>query len=132
LRILIVDDSASFLAACRGLLHGTELHVVGEAGTGAEALQRVKELSPDLVLLDIDLGEESGINVARELAERSGSVAPSVIFVSALPADDFAEIVEESPALGFIPKSELSAARVRELIGSVGGGSSGGNQRASR
>jgi DNA-binding NarL/FixJ family response regulator len=116
LRCLIVDDNASFLAASRAILHGQELRVVGEAATAAEALRRAAELRPDLVLLDIDLAEDSGIEVARQLAKEAGGAAPAVIFISAHPAEDYADLVEESPALGFIPKSDLSTAAVRELL----------------
>jgi DNA-binding NarL/FixJ family response regulator len=121
LRCLIVDDNASFLAASRAILDGRELNVVGEAGSAAEALQRAAELRPDLVLLDIDLGDDSGIEVAWQLAQDHGSDAPHVIFISAHPAEDYADIVAESPALGFIAKSELSAAAVNELLRDVRG-----------
>jgi DNA-binding NarL/FixJ family response regulator len=126
-RCVIVDDNASFLAASRAILQGAELDVVGEAMTAAEALQRCGELQPDLVLLDIDLGDDSGIEVAWQLAQDAGSPTPDVIFISAHPAEDYADIVDESPALGFIAKSELSA----EAITAVLSGQNG-RQRESR
>jgi CheY-like chemotaxis protein len=67
LRCLIVDDSPRFLDAARGLLERQGLTVVGVASNSAEALQRVEELRPDVTLLDIDLGGESGLELARRL-----------------------------------------------------------------
>jgi DNA-binding NarL/FixJ family response regulator len=115
-RLLIVDDNASFLAASRAILNGAELNVVGEAASAAEAVERVEELRPDLVLLDIDLGEDSGIELARQLASNGGFAAPKMILISAHPAEDYADIVEDSPALGFIPKADLSLDAVTELL----------------
>jgi two-component system nitrate/nitrite response regulator NarL len=129
LRCLIVDDNASFLAASRAILDGRDLNVVGEAGSAVEALQRAADLQPDLVLLDIDLGDDSGIDVAWQLAQDHGSDAPHVIFISAHPAEDYADIVAESPALGFISKSELSAGAISELLRDAGDGTA---QRESR
>ena len=126
LRLLLVDDNAAFLAASRAILRGGELCVVGEAATAAEAVQRAQELQPDLVLLDIDLGEESGFEVARQLEASAGPVAPHMIFISAQAPEDFADIVAESPALGFIPKAELSPAAVTDLLRTRG------DQRESR
>ena len=129
----MVDDNASFLAASRAILHGPELCVVGEAATAEEALQRADELRPDLMLLDIDLGEDSGIELARVLAEKEGSAAPHMILISAHPEEDYADIVEESPALGFIAKSDLSAAAVRDLLCRHGvNHADGNNQREFR
>ena len=116
LRCLIVDDNAAFLAAARAILEGRDLTVVGEAATAAEALQRAEELAPDIVLLDIDLGDDNGLAVARALAERAQSATPKTILMSAYPEDDFADLIAESPALGFIPKPALSPATVGELM----------------
>ena len=69
LRCLIVDDNASFLEAASTLLEREGLAVAGVASTGDEGLQRANELEPDVVLLDVSLGAESGLDVARRLAE---------------------------------------------------------------
>lgn len=116
LRCLIVDDNVAFLAAARSILEGPDLTVVAEATTEAEALQRAEASDPDLVLLDIDLGEDSGFSVARQLAERSDHARPKVILVSAHPEDDFADLIADSPVLGFIAKPDLSPATVRGLL----------------
>ena len=117
LRCLIVDDNAEFLAAARVILEGGgDFTVVAEASTAAEAVQTADEVDPDLVLLDIDLGHDNGFDVARQLAGRAGNPTPKLILISAHPEDDFADLIAESPVLGFIPKSELSPAKVGELL----------------
>ena len=116
LRCLIVDDNAEFVAAARVILEGEDFTVVADASTAAEAVQTADEVHPDLVLLDIDLGHDNGFDVARQLAGRSGNPTPKLILISAHPEDDFADLIAESPVLGFIPKSELSPAKVGELL----------------
>jgi two-component system, NarL family, nitrate/nitrite response regulator NarL len=116
LRFLIVDDNASFLEASRTLLERHGLTVVGVASDSASARQRAAELTPDVALVDIDLGEESGFDVARQLAASPTSAHVKVILISTHPEDDFAELVAESPAVGFIGKSDLSAASIAELL----------------
>ena len=122
LRCLIVDDSPRFLDAARGLLEREGITVVGVASTGAEALQRVEELRPDVTLLDIDLGGESGFEVAKRL-HREASVEPSrVILISTHAEQDFADLIAASPTVGFLSKSTLSADAIRDLLGSQGDG----------
>jgi len=118
MRCLIVDDNASFLGASRSLLERQGLSVVGVASTGAEGVQLAAELAPDVILLDIDLGEESGFTVARQLAGVDGAATFAVILISTHPEDDFAELVAESPAVGFIAKSDLSVAAIEQLLDS--------------
>ena len=110
LRCLIVDDNAAFLGAAATLLQRQGVAVVGVASTAAEALQRSTELQPDVVLVDIVLGAESGFDVARELAG-----GPTVIFISTHAEADFADLIERAPGAGFVPKSELSAEAIRRL-----------------
>ena len=116
MRFLIVDDNASFLEASRTLLERHGLTVVGIASDSATARRRAAELTPDVALVDIDLGEESGFDVARQLAASPNSAHVKVILISTHPEDDFAELVAESPAVGFIGKSDLSAASIAELL----------------
>jgi DNA-binding NarL/FixJ family response regulator len=116
LRCLIVDDNAAFLEASRALLEGQAITVVGAATTAAAGLQRCMELEPDVTLVDIDLGGDSGLELARQLADRSAG-ASAVVLISAHPEEDFADLIAESPAAGFIPKSELSTAAIRDLVG---------------
>jgi DNA-binding NarL/FixJ family response regulator len=117
LRCLIVDDNASFLAASRAVLQGQGVSVVGIATTVSEGLQRAEELAPDLILVDIDLGEESGFDFARQLARRAQIAHPRVILISTHPEDDFADLIGESPALGFVSKSDLSRSAIEVVLG---------------
>jgi DNA-binding NarL/FixJ family response regulator len=121
LRCLIVDDNAAFLAAARSLLERQGLIVVGVASNATEGLECAGALMPDVILVDIDLGRESGFSVARRLAPAAGHCSPTVILISTHPQDDFAELVEQSPAAGFIAKSELSAAAIEEVLGGCRG-----------
>ena len=116
LRCLIVDDSARFLDAARGLLERQGITVVGVASNSAEALQRVGELRPDVTLLDIDLGGESGLELARRLHGQSGPAPTPVILISTHSEQDHAELIAASPAVGFLPKTALSAAAIRDLL----------------
>jgi CheY-like chemotaxis protein len=114
LRCLIVDDNASFLKAAAALLEREGVSVVGVASSGADALTRVRELRPDVILLDIALGTESGLEIARRLdaADTNGA---KVILISTHAEADFADLIDATPAAGFVPKSELSAGAVQRL-----------------
>jgi CheY-like chemotaxis protein len=90
--------------------------VVGVAASGDEAVQLAKALGPDLALVDISLGEESGFDVARRLVDGSNGKPPSVILVSTHDEQEFSGRIEASPALGFIAKTKLSAERIRRLL----------------
>ena len=117
LRCLIVDDSPRFGAEARGLLEHEGVSVVGVAASGDEAVRLAEALRPDLALVDISLGEESGFDVARRLVDSSNDDPPAVIFVSTYEEREFSARIEASPALGFIAKTELSAERIRQLLG---------------
>ena len=122
LRCLIVDDSPRFLDAARGLLERQGITVVGVASTSAKALQQAAELRPDVTLLDIDLGGESGFDLARRL-HRQASLAPTpMILISTHAEQDYAELIEASPAVGFLPKTALSADAIRDLLAVRGDG----------
>jgi DNA-binding NarL/FixJ family response regulator len=116
LRCLIVDDSRRFLDAARGLLERQGLTVVGEASTSTEALRLAAELQPDVTLVDIDLGGESGFEVARLLDREVTTAPPRMILISTHAEQDFAELIAASPALGFLSKAELSADAIRALL----------------
>jgi DNA-binding NarL/FixJ family response regulator len=114
LRCLIVDDSARFLEAAGALLEREGIAVVGVASTSAEALRRAEELRPDVTLVDIDLGGESGFELARRLAEKPAT--PPVILISTRSEDELSELLEAGPALGFISKADLSAQAIRDVL----------------
>src|SRR5262245_49069841 len=103
LRCVIVDDSALFLEGAVELLTREGVEVVGVASGSAEAIRLVTELGPDVTLVDVDLGDEDGFEVARRLDAVPG--AAKVILVSTHAEDDLAQLIEESPALGFIAKA---------------------------
>jgi DNA-binding NarL/FixJ family response regulator len=113
--VLIVDDNLLFLDAARGLLEREGMRVVGVASTSAEALRHMEELRPEVVLVDITLGAESGLELARRLAERDRGGAVAMILISTHSEADFADLIAESPAAGFLPKSELSADAIRRI-----------------
>src|SRR4051794_23924235 len=114
LRCLIVDDSPRFLDAARGLLEREGVAVVGVASNGAEALQRVADLRPDVTLVDIDLGGQSGFEVVRRLNREAKICA---ILISTHSEEDYADLIAASPALGFLPKTTLSASAIQDLLG---------------
>ena len=115
LRCFIVDDNASFLDAAAYLLQREGLTVVGAASSIADALTQARELRPDVILVDIMLGRESGFDLARRLAEADLG-HPTVILISTHAEADFVDLIEETPAAGFMPKSQLSASTIRRLI----------------
>jgi CheY-like chemotaxis protein len=116
LRILIVDDNASFVLAARTHLEREGLRVVGTASTTAEALERAQELRPDVMLVDISLGDESGFELIRRLALTGADDEPAAIVVSTHAETDFADLIAESKAIGFVAKPELSADAIRRLL----------------
>lgn len=114
-RCLIVDDSAAFLKAARSLLEREGVAVVDVASTGAEALRQAEQLRPDVTLLDIDLGGESGLDLARRLT-KDGQAPSGMILISTHAEADFADLIAESPVAGFLSKSDLSAEAIRHLL----------------
>jgi DNA-binding NarL/FixJ family response regulator len=121
LRCLIVDDQPSFCEAARDLLEGQGLTVVGCATSSAEALRSVQELRPEVALVDIDLGPESGLDLARRLADGVDGNSPRVILVSTHDEREFVKLIESSPAIGFLAKTELSAERIHQLLDRAAG-----------
>ncbi|MGW6281305.1 response regulator [Kribbella sp. NPDC055071] len=117
LRCLIVDDSPHFLAAARGLLEREGMQVVAVASTGDEAVRLALELGPDLALVDIDLGRESGFDVVRRLTCETALQAAGVILVSTHAEEDFADRISASPVAGFLPKTRLSVPAIRGVLG---------------
>ena len=112
--VLIVDDHPSFRSSARMLLEGEGFDVVGEARDGRSALTEAARLRPDVVLLDVQLPDIDGIEVAAELT--SSVDGPAVVLTSSRDRDDFGELIGCSGARGFIPKADLSGDRLRELV----------------
>jgi DNA-binding NarL/FixJ family response regulator len=115
LRCLIVDDNALFLEGAAALLRREGLDVIGVASNSAQAIQLVSELRPDVTLVDIDLGDEDGLEVARRLSD-DAAVQSKVILISTHSEEDLAHLIAMSPALGFVPKTRLSAQAIRDLL----------------
>jgi DNA-binding NarL/FixJ family response regulator len=116
IRCLIVDDNESFLEAARVLLEREGLGVAGVASRGADAFRQVETLHPDVVLVDIFLGEESGLELARRLVENGPGEEATVILISTHAEADVTDLVAANPAAGFLPKAELSAGSIRRIV----------------
>lgn len=113
-RVLIVDDDPSFLATARLLLEAEGLDVVGEALNGLDGVAAVAELNPDIVLVDVNLPDIDGFEVAERLAD--GQRAVPVVLTSIRSAGDFGELINESRARAFITKAEISGHALREIL----------------
>ncbi|HET6945343.1 MAG TPA: response regulator [Gaiellaceae bacterium] len=121
IRCLIVDDNESFLGVARELLEQEGLNVAGVASTTSDALRQVELLRPNVVLVDIFLGDESGIDLARRLTENGLTGGATVILISTHAETDVADLIASSPAAGFVPKADLSASAIRRIVnGRVG------------
>jgi DNA-binding NarL/FixJ family response regulator len=116
LRCLIVDDSEHFLGAARRMLEREGVSVVGVASSGAQAIERARALRPDVILVDVDLGPESGFDVVRRLAEDAAGSAARLILISSYPEADVAELAGASVAAGYLSKLRLSAAAIRAAL----------------
>jgi CheY-like chemotaxis protein len=119
LRCLLVDDNEAFLEAASLLLEREGVTVVGVASSIAEALREARALLPDVILVDIGLGEESGFDLARLLTHdgRGGQgVGAEVILISTGAKADYSELIDDSPATGFLAKSTLSARDISRIL----------------
>ena len=113
--VLIVDDHPSFRGTARALLEEEGFDVVGEAEDGMGAIRAAGELQPDVVLLDVQLPDVDGFEVASRLT-RNGR-GPKVVLTSSRDFADFGELVADSGAIGFVPKAELSGPALAALLG---------------
>ena len=116
LRCLLVDDNDAFLKAASVLLGREGMTVAGVASSTAGALRQARALRPDVILVDIGLGEESGFDLARLLARDGHGGGAAVILISARAETDYTELIAQSPAGGFLPKPELSAQRITQIL----------------
>jgi CheY-like chemotaxis protein len=116
LRCLVVDDSPALLESLRSLLEREGLTVVATAARIADAIREVEHERPDVALVDIDLGSESGFDLVEEITRDHADACPATILISAHAESDFADLIAASPALGFLSKSELTAAGVMRLM----------------
>ena len=112
--VLIVDDHPSFRSTARMLLEDAGYVVVGEAADGADGLRAARDLSPDVVLLDVNLPDIDGFDVAARLTGDAG--APAVVLVSSRDAGDFGPLVSRRGARGFLSKADLSGEALERLV----------------
>jgi CheY-like chemotaxis protein len=117
LRSLLVDDNDAFLKAASVLLEREGVTVVGVASNTAEALRQARALRPDVILVDIGLGDESGFDLAWLLARDGQGCRAEVILISSYAETDYAELIADSPAAGFLAKPELSARAIGRILG---------------
>jgi len=113
-RVLIVDDHAPFRALARRLLTADGFDIVGEAADGASAIDAVRALRPDVVLLDVQLPDVDGFRVAEALTDDPPS--PAVVLVSSRSGGDYGSRLTSSPARGFIPKADLSGEGLQRVL----------------
>lgn len=113
--VLIVDDHPTFRAAARTLLQAEGFTVVGEAEDGASAIAAIERLRPEVVLLDVQLPDMNGFEVAAISSRAHPEV--QIVLTSSREGKDFGPLVEDSGARGFIAKDALSGATIAELLG---------------
>jgi DNA-binding NarL/FixJ family response regulator len=112
--VLIVDDHAGFRSMARMLLEADGFHVIGEAADGASALASIREVRPDLVLLDVQLPDLDGFEVLRRLAGAKDH--PRVVLISSREASVYGPRVSQSGAAGYLHKPDLSGDALRALM----------------
>jgi two-component system nitrate/nitrite response regulator NarL len=114
LKYIIIDDNEGFLTSASRLLSSQGATIVGQASSGAEATMLVETLKPDVALVDVELGDEDGIELAERLAALNSSVA--VVLISLREQDELVELIEKSGAVGFIAKEDLGVQAIGDLI----------------
>jgi DNA-binding NarL/FixJ family response regulator len=112
-RCLIVDDSSDFLRAAATVLERDGIDVVATAATVAEGMRLAEQLRPDVVLIDVYLGDESGFDLAEQLHRRGLLTRSVAVMTSTHDSEEFADLISAGPMVGFIPKQELSAEAIR-------------------
>jgi CheY-like chemotaxis protein len=117
---LIVDDNPQFLETVSALLERQGMTVVAVASSFEEALRRLEESRPDVLLIDLDLGDESGFDLASLVTDSGLADAPPVILISAYSEDDVVELLDTSSAIGFLSKASLSASRIEAMLRGAG------------
>ena len=120
LRCFIVDDSPQFVDAAQALLEREGVAMVGVASTSEEALRRVEDVKPDVVLIDVDLGDESGFNLARRFQSETSLDPSRVILISTYAEEDLRDLITAAPVAAFLSKSRISARAIHKILGDTG------------
>ena len=115
MRCVVVDNNEAFADSISALLRLQGLDVVGAAYSGAEAVELVERLRPDVALIDVELGDADGLTLSHRLAARVP--ATRIILISSYGPDDLGDLVTANPAAGFLPKDELGAAAIARVLG---------------
>lgn len=111
--LVIVDDHPSFRASARAILESDGFEVIGEATDGSSALRMLRELRPEVVLLDVQLPDMSGFDICEECGDLDHT---AVVLVSSRDSSDYGDLIERCGARGFIPKAELTGEAVTALV----------------
>ncbi|MBE0479482.1 MAG: response regulator [Dehalococcoidia bacterium] len=114
-RVLVADDEIEFRKWLRSLLdHSEEFAVVGEAGSGMEAVLLIQSLLPDLIIADMYMPEQDGLELARYVQHNYPQIR--AIVTSAYEERVYSRMAKVEGALAFIPKSKLSLATLRQAL----------------
>ena len=111
--VLIVDDHPSFRASARAILEADGFTIVGEAEDGSSGLALLRQLRPDVVLLDVQLPDMTGFDVCIECGDLDKTC---VVLVSSRDVTDYGSLIESSGACGFVPKADLSGGAIASLL----------------
>lgn len=118
MRCMIIDDNVGFLHALRSMLERDGASVVGFASNGQDAVERAASCRPDVVLIDVRLGSESGFDIAHRVERRAVTTSdwrPVIILVSTYAEDELADRIAANPSFGFLDKTTLSVPQIRDL-----------------
>jgi DNA-binding NarL/FixJ family response regulator len=114
--VLIVDDHPAFRASARLLLESEGYEVIGEAGDGESAITAIAGLKPAIVLLDVQLPDIDGFDVAERVGDTCNGSGPLIVLVSSRDRSDFGSLLENRCICGFISKGDLSGPAIAELL----------------
>ncbi len=121
--VLLVDDQPVFRNVARSVLERDgECEVIGEATDGAHAIALMAKLNPDIIVMDVQMGDMSGVEATRRILARHPQA--NVVLTSMGSDSEYPVLAREIGAKGFVPKRNLNVKMLRTL---VGGGPSGGN-----
>jgi len=116
MRCLIVDDDRGFLEVARVLLEGEGVRVVGVARSVADGVARARALEPDVILIDVDLGHDSDVELARRMAGELDGAGGRVILMSAYGEEEITDLIDGGVAIGFLPKYALSKRAIEDVL----------------